>query len=198
MKLNGPLVLLSGLFAIPALTLVPNGQQEAFAQVGFAQTMESCGNAGPGYTQEFMCADGEKLRVHSSRPFLIGHSIEVVPDELVEWNPVTNRAVRRMKLKADKDAEWPDRMVRDGISTTTYALEERARGASQKSGKSAKSGKSCRGAARATQGRVIGLALTCRGPANASLYLALGRSISSGVHSPATARYFLRSIQTAR
>jgi hypothetical protein len=93
-----------------------------------------------------MCADGEGLRVYSSRPFLIGHSIEVVPDELVEWNPVTNRAVRRMKLKADKDAEWSDRVVNDGISTTTYELEERARGASQKSGKiSKKSGKSQKG-----------------------------------------------------
>ena len=141
MKFNWPLILLSGLCAIPVLTLVPNGQQEAFAQVGFAQTMEKCKNAGPGYTQEFMCADGERLRVYSSRPFLIGHSIEVVPDELVEWNPVTNRAVRRMKLKAGKDAEWSDRVVSDGISTTTYELEERARGASKESGKSGKSSK---------------------------------------------------------
>ena len=67
MKLNWPLVLLSGLFAIPALTLVPNGQQEAFAQVGFAQTMESCGNAGPGYTQEFMCIDALNLPRRTSR-----------------------------------------------------------------------------------------------------------------------------------
>lgn len=74
------------------------------------------------------------------------HYIEVVPDALVEWNPVTDRAVRRMKLKAGKDAEWSDRVVNDGISTTTYELEERARGASQKSGKSSKkSGKSQKG-----------------------------------------------------
>jgi hypothetical protein len=69
-----------------------------------------------------------------------------VPDALVEWNPVTNRAVRRMMLKAGKDAEWSDRLLQDGISTTTYELEESARGASGKSGKSSKkSGKSEKG-----------------------------------------------------
>jgi hypothetical protein len=135
------MAVVAALFIIPVSTLVPNGQQEAFAQVGFAQTMEPCRNAGPGYTQEFMCADGEKLRLYSSRPFLIGHFIEVVPDALVEWNPVTERAVRRMKLKADKDAEWSDRFLNDGISTTTYVLEEKAKGESRKSGKSNKSSK---------------------------------------------------------
>jgi hypothetical protein len=142
MKFNWPVAVVAALCIIPALTLIPNGQQEAFAQVGFAQTMEKCKDAGPGYTQEFMCAAGEKLRLYSSRPFLIGHYIEVVPDALVEWNPVTERAVRRMKLKADKDAEWSDRLERDGVSTTTYLLEEKAKGESRKSGKSGKSNKS--------------------------------------------------------
>jgi hypothetical protein len=64
MKFNWPLAVAAALFIIPASTLVPNGQQEAFAQVGFAQTIEECRLAGPGYTQEFMCADGEKLRLY--------------------------------------------------------------------------------------------------------------------------------------
>ncbi|MDA1184172.1 MAG: hypothetical protein O2930_05955 [Acidobacteria bacterium] len=142
MKLNWPVALLSALCIVPALTLVPNGQQEASAQYVFAQTMEECRLAGPGYTQEFMCADGEKLRLYSSRPFLIGHYIEVVPDALVEWNPVTNSAVRRMKLKAGGDAEWSDRLFSNGVSKTRYLLEEKAKGGSLKSDKSDKSTKS--------------------------------------------------------
>lgn len=141
MKINWPIALLSCLCIIPGVTMLPYGQQEALAQVGFAQTIEPCRHAGPGYDQVFMCADGEKLRVYSQRPFLSGHYIEIVPEGIVEWNPVTSRAVRRMKLKAGKDAGWSDSVLRDGIYTTDYVLEEQAKGGSLKSGKSAKSSK---------------------------------------------------------
>ena len=63
--------------------MLPYGQQEALAQVGFAQTIEPCRHAGPGYDQVFMCADGERLRVYSQRPFLSDHYIEIVPEGIV-------------------------------------------------------------------------------------------------------------------
>ena len=42
------------------------------------------------------------------------------------------------------------------------------------------------------------LRLTCPAPANVSLYLDFGRSMSEDVHPPTTGRYVLRSPETER